>query len=363
MASSSSGAFEALPVLDVGLLRSGLAADEARFVASLREACHVTGFFYVSNLALPAGLEDRVFAAARAFFALPLERKRALDKVHSPHFRGYTVLGDEITAGRRDHREQIDLGFEAPARDAAAAAALPLYWQLQGPNLWPAEAECPGFRAAVTEFMHEMHKLALRLMEAIALSLELPRDYFAHSFGEMPHTRLKLVRYPPPSAEDVAAGTAGVGPHKDYGHLAILLQDGVGGLQVLNGAGRWIDATPLPGTAVVNLGEMLEQATGGYYVATVHRVINRSDRERYSVPYFASPRLETRLEPLPLPDSFRAAAAARAHAGANARYAKENPIYPVYGETAWRGLARSHPDVLQRHYPGVPVPPSGPTYG
>ena len=353
-------AFESLPVLDVGLLR-GTAAEEAQFVAALREACHGSGFLYVSNLGLRDGLVEEVFAATRAFFALPLESKRALDKVHSPHFRGYTVLGEEITAGKHDLREQIDLGFEAPPRELAPGE--PVFWRLQGPNLWPAEAECPGFRAVITEFMSQLDALALRLMEAMALSLGLPREYFASTFGHEPHTRLKLVRYPPPSPDDIAAGTLGVGPHKDYGHLAILFQDDVGGLQVLNGAGRWIDATPLPGTAVVNLGEMLEQATGGYYVATVHRVVNRSSRERYSVPYFASPRLDTRLEPLPLPEDLRAAAAARNHAGANARYADTNPIYPVYGETAWRGLARSHPDVVRAHYPGVAVPPSGPTYG
>jgi len=359
---AAAATFESIPVLDVALLSSGKPEDEARFVAELREACHVAGFFYVKNFGLPDGLAERIFAAARDFFALPLDKKRAIEKIHSPHFRGYTVLGEEITAGKKDLREQIDLGFEAPARELAPGE--PLFWRLQGPNLWPAEADCPGFRAAVTEFMDAMHGLALRLMEAIALSLELPRDYFSRTFGDEPHTRLKLVRYPPPPPPDAAAAgeSVGVGPHKDYGHLAILLQDDVGGLQVLNGAGRWIDATPIPGTAVVNLGEMLEQATGGYYVATVHRVINRSTRERYSVPYFASPRLDTRLEPLPLADKFRAAAAARAHAGANAKYADANPIYPVYGETAWRGLARSHPDVVRKHYPGVEPPPTGPTY-
>ena len=353
-------AFEAIPVLDVGLLLSGSAADEAAFVASLREACHVAGFFYVKNYGVAPEVGERVFAAAKAFFALPLEKKRALDKIHSAQFRGYTVLGEEITAGRHDLREQIDLGFEAP--EHVLAPGEPVYMRLHGPNQWPAEADCPGFRAAVTEFMDAMHGLAKRLMEAIALSLGMPRDYFARTFGEEPHTRLKLVRYPPATADDVARGIEGVGPHKDYGHIAILLQDDVGGLQVLNGAGRWIDATPIPGTAVVNLGEMLERATGGYYVATVHRVVNRSTRERYSVPYFASPRLDTRLDPFPLAPEYVAAAATRDHAGNNEKRAKENPIYPVYGEGAWRGLARSHPDVVLKHYPGVAVPPTGPTY-
>jgi isopenicillin N synthase-like dioxygenase len=201
----------------------------------------------------------------------------------------------------------VEFGVEADAPDATALASpdVPPYRRLVGPNQWPDPATAPGFKPAVVDFLNSMEELSMRIMELLAISLDLSGDYFQPSFGEDPNVQMKMARYPPApaSSEDRDSGDAssnagegvgcfGVGAHTDSGYLSILLQDDVGGLQVQNGDGDWIDAPPLPGCMVVNLGEMLQLCTRGYYLATPHRVVSRpcsTRRDRISVPYFWNP--------------------------------------------------------------------------
>ncbi len=123
-----------LPVLDFSQL-DGDAADVARFRDELRAATHDVGFFYLTGTGIPAGLEDRLHRVAREFFDLPEADKLAIENVNSPHFRGYTRVGGELTQGRVDWREQIDIG---PERSAVDDPDAPDYARLIGPNLWPA---------------------------------------------------------------------------------------------------------------------------------------------------------------------------------------------------------------------------------
>jgi len=336
-----------LPVLDLALLDQGPEAA-ARFRADLRRATHEVGFFYLVGTGVTPELESRLQRTARAFFDLPEQDKLAIENVNSPHFRGYTRVGGERTQGKVDWREQIDIG---PERDAVDDPGAPDFARLVGPNLWP-DAQ-PELREVVDEWQAHLSGVARKLLRAWALALGADEDYFDRHFGE-PATLLKIVRYPgkadptprsplraePDSDGKAPAGWAqGVGAHKDSGVLTLLwVEPGKGGLQVQRD-GEWVDAPPVPGAFVVNIGEMLEYATGGYLIATNHRVISpRLPDDRISVPYFFNPALDSTLPLIELP------AALAAHARGITQD-PDNPIHSRYGENALKSRLRAHPDV------------------
>jgi isopenicillin N synthase-like dioxygenase len=338
----------ALPVLDIAAFRAGdRSGDALVFVDSLRAACHGPGFFLVTGHGISEGRTAAVLEASREFFALPDADKLAIENVRSPQFRGYTRVGAEHTNGRPDWREQLDLGAERATREPRPGE--PPYWRLQGPNLWP--HALPRLREILLAFIGEMQALALDLVRAFALSLGQAEQHFDPTFAVDPTSHLKVIRYPGRAVSPGSPGELrqGVGAHKDYGYLAILLQDDVGGLQVAAGGGSgtagFVDAVPVPGAFVCNVGEMFEVATRGYYRATVHRVVSPPPgTERISVPYFFAPRLDARLDPLTLP------AALAADAPETAPGDPDNPIYAEYGVNALKGWLRSHPEVARRHW-------------
>lgn len=331
-----------LPLLDIAAFRAGDRSGEgATFVTGLRVACHGPGFFMITGHGIGAAQCAAVLKASREFFALPDVDKLAIENVRSPQFRGYTRVGAERTNGRPDWREQLDLGAEREPREPGPGE--PPYWRLQGPNQWP--PAFPRLREVLVPFIDAMQSLALDLVRAFALSLGQPEHHFDPTFAVDPTSHLKVIRYPGRPAADAAADGAGqgVGTHKDYGYLAILLQDDIGGLQVA-GEGGFIDADPVAGALVCNIGEMFEVATRGYYRATVHRVVSPpAGGERISVPYFFAPRLDARLAPVTLPAEL--AADARGD-GAD----PDNPIFAEYGTNALKGWLRSHPEVARRHW-------------
>ncbi len=276
------------------------------FVRRLAEVCHHIGFLQLED-AVDTAMLDRYFAVVEAFFALPDEVKAQIDKRNSPWFRGWERVGAELTDGRVDYREQLDLSTEHPPRPRGAA---PAYVRLDGPNQWPPESVLPGFRAAVQEFVDRMGAIAGELMAAMALGLGLDAGYFAGRFGERPLSFVKLISYPP-----TPPGEAGVNVHHDAGFLTLLVQHRVGGLQAQGPDGAWLDVPVRRGAIVVNLGEMLQSMTGNYYVATTHRVV--AAEARLSSAYFHGPDLRASLAPAELdPAIVAAVAASPRHAGA-----------------------------------------------
>ncbi len=321
-----------LPVLDLSQLDAGPEAA-ARFRDELRRAAHDVGFFYLTGTGVSPELETRLHRAARDFFALPEADKLAIENVNSPHFRGYTRIGGERTQGAVDWREQIDIG---PERDAVTDEGVPDFARLIGPNLWP-QAQ-PELREVADEWQAHLTDVARRLLRAWALALGAEEDYFDRHFGE-PSTLLKIVRYP---GTDEPEPQQGVGAHKDSGVLTLLwVEPGKGGLHVERD-GSWVEAPPVPGAFVVNIGEMLEHATGGYLIATNHRVVSpRAPHDRISVPFFFNPALDSRLPLIELPAELAAQARGVTQDPAN-------PIHALYGENALKSRLRAHPDVAQR---------------
>lgn len=321
------GCITSLPVVD-------LRTPAASLRRGLREAAHEVGFFYLTGHGVPDGLARRVLTAARRLFELPDADKDAVAMVRSPHFRGYTRLGGELTRGRVDWREQIDIG---PERAPVAAPGKPDYLWLQGPNQWPAALpELPGI---VAEWDAALSAVARTLLRHWAAALGSPPDAFDAAFAETPATLIKIVRYPPS-----AASSQGVGPHKDSGVLTLLLAEpGSRGLQVRRpDTEDWVDVPPLAGAFIVNIGELLEFATGGYLRATEHRVnLDGQAADRISVPYFFNPRLDARIPVLSLPPELRARAGRVSDPA--------DPIFSVYGRNAWKSRLRAHPDVASAH--------------
>ena len=299
----------------------------------LREVAHEVGFFYLTGHDVPDGLIHRMLVAARRLFALSQAEKDAVAMVRSPHFRGYTRLGGELTRGEVDWREQIDIG---PEREPIGGPGKPDYLWLQGPNQWPAGLpELPGI---VAEWDAALAKVAGSLLGHWAAALGSPADVFDTAFAGAPATLIKIVHYPA-----TAASAQGVGAHRDSGVLTLLLAEpGSRGLQVRAGRdGGWVDVPARDGAFIVNIGELLELATGGYLRATEHRVNLRHAADRISVPYFFNPRLDAQVPTLSLPAELAERSGCRAD--------PSDPIFSVYGRNAWKSRLRAHPDVAAAH--------------
>ncbi|MGW1593505.1 isopenicillin N synthase family dioxygenase [Streptomyces sp. NPDC002343] len=340
MTTHTATSYDQLPIIDLSAADRGPQA-RALLHAQLHSAAHDIGFFQLVGHGVTRAETDALLTAMRAFFALPEADRLALDNVNSPHFRGYTRTGDERTGGARDWRDQLDIGAERPARVPGPGESP--YWWLQGPNQWP--AALPGLRTAALAWIDRLGAVAHRLLRELLTAIGAPAGFYDPLFGEHAHPHLKLVRYPGSAAD---GADQGVGAHKDYGFLTLLLQDTVGGLQVQREDGRFHDVPPLPGAFVVNLGELLEVATNGYLLATNHRVVSPPGAtERYSVPFFYNPRLDARIDPLPFPYAAEAPGVTTDPA---------NPLYAEYGHNELKGKLRAHPLVAERHHGNLLTP-------
>lgn len=281
---------QSVPVIDVGALTGG-AGDRRAVARAIERACREYGFFYAVGHGVDAGLQARLEALAKRFFAEPEAAKRAIAMERGGRaWRGWFPVGAELTSGRPDWKEGLYFGAELDASDPRVRAGTPLH----GANLFPA---LDGFRETVLDWMASMTRLGHALMGGIALSLDLPESWFAERYLADPVVLFRIFHYPelPPSDGEPLWS---VGEHTDYGVLTILLQDDAGGLEVKVGD-RWIGAPPIPGSFVCNLGDMLDRMTGGRYRSTPHRVRNAARRSRYSFPFFFDPSWDAEVRPIP----------------------------------------------------------------
>ena len=324
-----------LPVLDISRV-SRAGRDRDAFLAEVRAAAREPGFFYLTGHGIPPERIQELRALAKRFFALPEADKLAIAMVNSPHFRGYNRAGLEHTRGKPDWREQIDIGPEK--QQARLGPGAPVWARLQGPNQWP--AALPELKPAVLAYQEAVTRLSVEVLRAFALALGQPEDVFEPIYRPEAHQLLKIIRYPGHSGAD----RQGVGAHKDSGFVTILLQDEQAGLQVEAADGTWIDAPPVEGTFVVNIGEILELASNGFLKATPHRVVSPHESvERLSIAFFLGARLDATVPVLDLSPELAAQAGGLSQDPLN-------PLFHEVGRNYLKGRLRSHPDVAQRHH-------------
>lgn len=289
-----------LPVVDVSALRSPT-ADTEPVARAIGEACREHGFFFVVGHGVDPALQRSLEHVARGFFARPVEEKMQIAmRLGGRAWRGYFPVGAELTSGKPDQKEGLYFGAELSQDDARVRANTPMH----GANLFP--AWFPSMRTTVLAYIDAMTKLGDVVLEGIALSLGLPREYFAATCARDPLVLFRIFHYPQHDAADADAW--GVGEHTDYGLLTLLKQDDVGGLEVKNGA-TWNAVPFVPNAFVCNLGDMLDRMTGGLYVSTPHRVVAPRSRDRYSFPFFVDPNFDAKVAPI---DGIDAAPLARA---------------------------------------------------
>lgn len=270
-----------IPLIDIEALRGEDPAALDAIAEALRAACTQRGFFYVRNHGVPAALIERVFDFTEALFDLPMADKLRMDKAQSACNRGYEPLrAQTLEAGAPpDLKESFYIGEEVAPDDPRVLAGR----FNTGPNQWP--EGLPGFHRTMSDYFAEAHALGRLLVRALARSLSLPEAHFDGYLDDAAAT-LRLLHYPP-QPPNPSPGEKGCGEHTDFGGITLLLQDESGGLQVWDAQDRvWIDAPPIPGTYVVNIGDLFARWTNGRYHSTLHRVINASGRERHSVPFF-----------------------------------------------------------------------------
>ncbi|HET6161959.1 MAG TPA: 2-oxoglutarate and iron-dependent oxygenase domain-containing protein [Dongiaceae bacterium] len=283
----------ALPIIDIGPVRAGDPHAIAAVAASINAACMSAGFFYVRNHGVDQSIIGDVVAASRAFFALPTDVKRTVS-INKRH-RGFSALGDATMYGakRPDYKEFFTMGLELPDNDPDVQAGQPL----RGPNNWP--DFMPELRGAMSAYYQAVGSCGADLLKAIALSLRIDAGFFADRYRKRLQ-RTQLIYYPPQPAE-MGKNLFGVAPHTDFGCITLLWQDDSGGLEVLDRASKtWIGAAPIPGTLVVNVGDLLARWTNDRYTSTPHRVINRSGHERYSIATFYDPDFGAMVDPCDL---------------------------------------------------------------
>ena len=281
-----------VPVVDIAPLRDG--AGAAGVGAELARAASEVGFLYVRNHGVDAALVERARQTALEFFRMPDEAKReaGTNRFHHGYLRpGSTKMYDDA---KLDLKESFNWGIELDGHsggepDAESIAANPLI----GPNVWP--AAMPELEASVYPYFEAASTCAEDLLRGFALGAGLDAEHFIR-LRDRPVSRGSL-QYYPPQPDGAEEDQFGVAPHTDFGVLTVLCQDEIGGLEIRQRNGAWAAMPPIPGTLVVNIGDLLERWSNGRYRSTVHRVINSSGRERLSLVLAYDPNFETLVDP------------------------------------------------------------------
>jgi isopenicillin N synthase-like dioxygenase len=263
-----------------------------QIIADVANACRTSGFFQITGHGISPTLQQKVFSGSKKLFSLPTEEK---EKIKGVVGRGYEILGGQtLQQGTKpDMKEGFFVGPEiADNRES--------YRDYRHPNKWPSSSLIPDaeLKDPVLEYRNQLCNLSVAIMQILAEGLPNGERNMFNDFCHDPLAVVRLLHYPPqPSLSDPTQ--LGAGAHTDFGAITLLLQDSAGGLQVLNQTtSEWIDVPPNAEAYVVNVGDMLEMWTRGAYRSNVHRVINRSGGDRYSVPFFFDGNLSFVIRPL-----------------------------------------------------------------
>lgn len=286
------------PIPTISLSSTKTGEDHASLVRSVRMACIETGFFYVSDHGME--MQPALFEQSRLFFGLPPHEKRSL--FDATLARGYTPMGEETLDPANQSVGDTKEGFYASANDVSSTDPNYNPDKLMGPNQWPDSERCPSlhdptvFQSVVNTYIENIMHISRTVVALIAESLGLEPHHFDEDFCE-PQALLGLLHYAAVPS-NLSTGVFACGAHSDYGMITLLLTDDSPGLQIYR-EDRWVDIPPRPDCFICNLGDMLERWTNGLYRSTLHRVVNTTGAERYSVPFFFEPNFDAVVACLP----------------------------------------------------------------
>ena len=286
---------EEIPVIDY---RSFHCSDEralGRIAGEIAHACEEIGFFYAVNHGIGGELIERAFTAARRFFALPLEQKMAL-KLNQSHM-GYLPIGAAVQAAstvrkatRPNQNESFFVSYDRDSNRPEAGGSN----ALRGRNQWP--ADLPRLRADMMAYFGAVSAMCRRMLPSFAVALGMTADFFAAFFGE-PHANLRCLHYPPRgTTED---NTDGQRAHTDNSFITALAMTDVPGLSVRLPSGEWVAPPIIPGTFLINLGNIMRRWSNDRFLSAPHRVANQPEVDRYSIAFFFSPNPDSVIECLP----------------------------------------------------------------
>jgi isopenicillin N synthase-like dioxygenase len=285
-----------IPVIDYGPYFAGEPGALEHLAEQVRYACENVGFLYVLNHGVPQAIIDRGFAASRRFHALPLEEKLNL-RLNQNNI-GYMPMNASVQAASRVHKatkpnqnESFFISHDRGADHPDVLAGVPL----RGQNQWP--EGMPDLRADMTAYFRALGAMCDRMLPAFAVVLDMPEDFFAPYFANEGHANLRFLHYPP--QEDMSENTFGTAPHTDNSFMTALARTDVPGLAIRLPSGEWFPPPVIPGTFLVNLGNIMRRWSNDRFLSTPHGVINESGADRYSIAYFHSPNVDAVIECLP----------------------------------------------------------------
>lgn len=291
VATNEVGDFDEIPQVDVSGIYSPDKEVRLKTALEIKDVLHRVGFMYAINHGVDEKLYEKTFDYAKKYFDQSMEKKLELHNSQSgrqmcgyfPPFRN-----------NREGRSKPDTN-EAYCSQAEFSNDETRDWDKRI-NVWPSEEDMPGFKEHMIAHNKALRDFAYAMIQNFALGLGLPENYFEKDCSN-PKCHFRQLHYKPqPNAVD----SVGTGAHEDLEILTLLKQDEVPALQVLNTRGEFVQATPIPGSIVVNVGDQLQRITNGYFRSTVHRVVNVAAKDRYSAPFFYSFNPETMLEVLPV---------------------------------------------------------------
>ena len=277
-----------IPVLSM----RGFDGASGDFSAALGRAWREFGFVGIKDHGIDDALIDEAYEVFKAFFALPTAEKQAFHSPGTGGARGYTGFGIEQAKDHSvpDLKEFWHVGRELPAGHALESILLP--------NVWPHQVD--GFQETALALYRALDQLGARILSALALELGLTADWFADKI-DCGNSILRAIHYPP--VADAVEGAVRAAQHEDINLITLLIGSKEQGLEILTRDGRWVPVSTLPGTIVVNVGDMLQRLTNHVYPSTTHRVVNpegdAARQARYSIPFFLHPNPHFLIETLP----------------------------------------------------------------
>ncbi len=290
---------EEIPTLDMASYLNGEPGGREKVAARLREISQTVGFFYLQGHGIPQEVLDTVFRESRRLHSLPAAEKSKLPYITTDSFSsGYQPSGQERRRTNSniisDAKPNLYSKFSVNREGGSAGANVEMTPQRLNPNVWP--EHLPGFRETVMDYHHRIERLARQFLPLWATALKLPLDYFNKYFAT-PHMLLSLLHYPP--QKEIGDRQYGIAPHTDNSLMTFLAQADVSGLAVRMPSGHWRAVDIVPGSLLVNTGNLMVRWTNGEYLSTKHRVINTNKVDRYSIPVFFGPSGDALIECLP----------------------------------------------------------------